>query len=152
MPPPTDQYHPEQQAVKRGIKRGHQELQASEENEKEIEAIYEDAVCMLCSDELSTFKHTHTSSEGVRLFAMELGNVRRFCLLCKASENTVDTSSKTGSTWIKTDPDLDGYFTLTLSTDSKLALTSTSGLILDSIGGNLFDSKPSLRTFAQRDF
>ena len=68
------------------------------------------------------------------------------------SENTVDTSSKTGSTWIKTDPDLDGYFTLTLSTDSKLALTSTSGLILDSIGGNLFDSKPSLRTFAQRDF
>ena len=56
------------------------------------------------------------------------------------SENTVDTSSKTGSTWIKTDPDLDGYFTLTLSTDSKLALTSTSGLILDSIGGNLFDS------------
>ena len=68
------------------------------------------------------------------------------------SENTVDTSSKTGSTWIKTDPDLDGYFTLTLSTDSKLALTSTSGLILDSIGGNSFDSKRSLRTFAQRDF
>ena len=93
MPPPTDQYHPEQQAVKRGIKRGHQELQASEENEKEIETIYEDAVCMLCSDELSTFKHTHTSSEGVRLFAMELGNVRRFCLLCKASENTVDTGA-----------------------------------------------------------
>ena len=66
--------------------------------------------------------------------------------------NTVDTDSKTGSTWIKTNPDSDGYFTLTLSTDSKLALTSTSGLILDSIGGNSFDSKPPFRSFAQSDF
>ena len=40
----------------------------------------------MCSDDEVTIKHTHTSSESVRLFAIEIGNSRRFCLLCKRSE------------------------------------------------------------------
>jgi hypothetical protein len=58
--------------------------------------VYQDSVCETCSDDQLTVRHTHMSSEGIRVFTME-NMSKQFlfnCIMCKQSESIVRPSTR----------------------------------------------------------